>query len=374
MKNNKLDLLLLLPLLLIVGCLQPTASPQKKAQPAPVKKQVTPTPIQAKADQESTIVISAEASDGKNVVESLFRYLGATNTATLKEELKIVQPDMTITIPPGASICWNLTESGGIITFLKPFPIIAVKKWGMTFHPTLQRIVLMAPDKGTAEVLELGKTVKKNFVLQWEDEDDRPSAPKFIPRTPQEPLERKLPFERSDGQRDQPRSSSEVPGASPEKKTLVHGYTNSPEERSKLEKEIEKLNPPFDILWFSSGELPKRGKIHPCFVWPSKGSTEPKGDDSDWLLEGWNGPRFLIEEFDRTRKLSKVSTKQKTAATPRCRIGFGSSWVESRLGYTTVRHLVEDHGLSYLAVKPYEHDREALNRIHGWCHMRSVNL
>lgn len=49
------------------------------------------------------------------------------------------------------------------------------------------------------------------------------------------------------------------------------------------------------------------------------------------------------------------------------RIGFGWPWTEDGHG-TTIRHLVNDHGIDRESLRPYERNQDALDKIHGWSH------
>lgn len=337
-------------LILLTGCLGPVATPSPKPVPKPLP---VPTP------SASSLTVTMDGT----LLENLHRYAGSSNTVTFKESLTVNQSGMSITVPAGGSFSYVLTDIGGTFAFNDPKPSITVTEWGLRFSPILDRIILTPPNKGTAEVLEHGVRIKRNFVLDFE----KPStATETAPISPPIHKDGVIPAPLPEAELEHPREFSNLP------ELWVFGdfSDNSSclpcRKASKALSEAKEL--PFRVVKNPVGKERPDDTATPFFMWAKSGKVPTGIRSRDWSLEGWYGLDHLIKEFNRTRK---QITKTRIA---RCSIGFANEWVESRLGYTTVNHLVHDHGISYDSLKPYLNNQRALNQIHGWCHLRELRM
>jgi thiol-disulfide isomerase/thioredoxin len=354
--------------LLLTGCFLESVAPVQEekqviSNPVPI---VTPTPIPS---EES---ITAEVD--KNIVESLHRYLGDKNRVELTAEHVIKQPDTEIRIPAGASLNYMFSDTTGEITFNDPKPMITVQRWGFKFHPTLNKVALVAPNKGEAEVQTLGQKIHKSFLLQWQDTPS--GSPISVPPSPSDTGTGELSNLGKDAGKSEISKPSEVKQRS---RPLLYGFgdTKTCPPCKTAKKQVEELDkPPFDFEWNPEGIEKPESEVTPVFLWADKENLVPQLNETDWKLEGWaGGVKHLVNEFERTRKLTKPrkpKSKARITTRSRCQVGFAGAWVEMKLGYTSVHHLVYDHGLSYESLRPYVNDRNALNRIHGWCHLRET--
>lgn len=352
-------LVLTLSLVLLCGCLQrptPVAKPTpKRLQPAP-----TPTPID-NGSNNSTFHLTADG----DFVSNLHKYFGDTNTVTISKSLTITQPGMSLTIPNNCAITWTLTDAGGTFDFAGVKPLITVKEYGINFHPMLDQIVLKAPDQGTAVMSDLDQTIRRNFTLKWESKSSVSDVPTEKPiNSPPKPSESLTP------------QSDTVTARLPAMYLFGQPDKSKPDYCVPCKRAVDEIEAyrlkhglPFELVLNPVG-IKDTGEAHPFFRWPLKDKWMPE-DKSGWSLTGWYGVKHLIESFEKTRAKPKVA---RTRVTGRCQIGFGSEWVENKLGYTTVHHLIFDHGVSYEDIRPYANDRHALNRIHGWCHLREMSL
>ena len=343
--------------LLAVGCLQaPAVAPVIPKKVKPVE------PLQT--------VRAVEVSMDANVVANLHQYLGDHNTYTIKESQVITQNGMTVSIPAGANLSYVLTETGGMFTFNNPKPQLTVKEWGISFHPMLDQVVLTSPNKGTAVLNDLGQTIRRNFVLDWE----RPSVESPILGSPVPLFEIPAitPSKPSEGVKTPFSTSSEKPEVWAFGDFRENGSCPPCSRASKELAEYEKSNElPFRLVKNPLGVIKPANAPTPVFLWPKRSDLKPKGSTTtDWKLEGWHGVDYLIKEFNRTRSIGTVTTRT------RCTIGIGfwRPYVETDRGYTSVGHLTRTHHVDYEELKPYLRDQNALNRIHGWCHLREMNF
>jgi len=129
----------------------------------------------------------------------------------------------------------------------------------------------------------------------------------------------------------------------------------------------------------SEGELPFRivvvkdekfapawVKTFPCFVW-GDGETASKSKQT-WKAEGWKGVDNLIERFELSRPKKPRARPQDTRFDWIAR-EFHPIYVETKLGYTSQRHLIEDHHIPADVVRKYSGNQQALDRIHGHAHV-----
>lgn len=356
--------------LLLTGCLQ---SAGKEVKPYVPPVDTLPN------DTVNTITVT---TDG-DVVSNLHKWLGDRNTVELVEPLRIVQPDATISFPGNSSLGWELTPSGGTFTFLKNKPEVTVRRWGVPFSPSLDRVVIVSPDKGTAYLNELGNTITKEFRLNWVDDSagapvesaSPPESPIFSPPTPLEPEPEPSIVQPREGVKNDPQTLGEGP-------VEVYFFgdlkTCAPCRRGWKElSEYDKKNGlPFKVV-LNPKDMNKPANVGtPYFRWGSSGANKPDGTDRDWCTEGWYGVDDLIKRWHHTKdKEPPKPTKGKIArSTGRCSIGFAGEYVETKLGYTTVDHLINVHGLHYEDIRPYAHNQTMLNKIHGWCHYREMGL
>lgn len=310
--------------LLLTGCLQ---QPHGSTKPI-VKKQ-----RQIGAPPSPTPVIPVhELEVSGDIVANLSRYLGTTNTITIKSPLTIKQKGMTIAFPAGTQIDYVTHSDSCLFTFSQPYPVVTVTEWGLDFHPVLTAIALNSPNKGIASVLEGGFSLRRNFVLDWESEETPRIAPdaKIVPTPLELPSEIVKP-------RQTPKTESQPLPPLPTLWAFGDYSPNSICEHCKKGykelSEYEKMNPmPCVVVWNPKGVKPPAGTGTPYFMWPRKGEITPSGTKSDWKLEGWWSVEYLLQEFHRTRKLDQqTSTPTKIAGMhshkcPRC----GTIWSHGR--------------------------------------------
>lgn len=346
--------------LFLVGCLQPGTSLVEKPQP----KKLTPV-----SPPTSQVVNQLEVSLDGNVVSNLHRYFGNSNTVTIQDKIVIQQDKMTVSIPAGANFSYVFSEEKGVVTFNDPKPVVTVVEWGMKINPKLEQVLLTPPNKGVATVKALGMIpVKRSFNLNWDSPppelpesvkiEEKPVETLREPAKPQIEQRRTLPILWMFGDFSE-KSSCQFCRIADRviKEHLAAGKTL-----------------PFEVVRNPEGVMLPNGRGTPFFCW-GKEDVPDKNMDHNWKIEGWPGIDHLIKEFNKSRAPKKAAA----VARSRCirglaSFGFSSPWVEARYGYTTVHHLVHDHGVDYSALKPYLNDRDALNRIHGWCHLREMRM
>lgn len=370
--------LLLLGLLItstLTGCLQ--SAPKKKVAPDPipiVSPIVAPIPVQP--PRGLVIPGSLDAS----IVAQIYMYLGPSNRLTLTKQLIANTPAAKITFPAGTTVKWdNLTPDGGTFDFLDPKPIVESSFLGFKVHPTLEQIIIAAPNKGVAVAKELGHSVTKQFVIWGIPKCIQKPGTSDSPARLEEPNEEVIPEE------------FQTP-FTPEETTPLIGKPSKPKMYAKgskgclpclkAKKAIKDYidsgkELPFDVVWDPNDVPIIAHDSTPTFWWnPVK--DEPTGDvEQDWRIEGWTSVQSLIDSFNAKKGKPKNAPKKSTRINnpndvkqrPKvAQFGFSSPWVEAGTGRTSVQHLVRDHGLSYESLKPYIGNQAALDRIHGWCH------
>lgn len=312
---------------LSVGCsLEPKATRKPPLTPtrpvivSPQKEVPVPTP----APLESPNLTMTGSS---SVVAALHQWMGDGNTVTLRDPMSIKRPEVSLTLPAGTSLSYRLSEGGGSFTFNDPKPKVEARAFGFRVTPTLTRIDLKADDTGEATATLGPITRKQAFELKWSS----------------------------------PIVKAEI-GEDTRPELWAYSTTGcTPCIRAKKELS-EAKDLPFKVVWDPPNKLvPAWVESYPAFHWNAVGSEPEDKAGKEWRLKGWSGLSHLLKEFKRTR-----GTNATASLSPG--IMFGQVWVEMSKGYTSVRHLIDEHGLTMEQLLPYLNDREALNRIHGWKH------
>lgn len=347
-------------LLLLIGCVQAPASLAK-----PVKK---PVPIIQPSKVETSVL---KVETDLSLLKGLQTYLGTHNTLTLSEPLKIAKDGTTISLPANTSLNWTFSDAKNVVIFKEPKPVITVKEWGVTLHPVLDQVELLSSEKGQATVTELGKQFKRDFSLVWHSSTGNSISESVLPHLePLKPEPDLTPIPLSEGLK------REIGAASDEKPKKPSLYYFGDKETcppcKKAMKELDEYQKagkelPFELVKNSTEKKQPKDSGTPCWMW-----TDSKGE---WVyIDGWKNVEHLIKEFNKSVGVKKASATVRTRTTGRCQIGFGGSWVENKLGYTSVHHLVYDHHIPYDSLRPYVNDQNALNWIHGWAHTRVSNV
>lgn len=149
----------------------------------------------------------------------------------------------------------------------------------------------------------------------------------------------------------------------PRLKAVVH-MTDPCDACHKLQKKWGAGNDRIEITY--TYEKPKKGPADtfPTIRWiDSEGLTR-------WPVDAKTQraaiPDTLDQLADIIERNNKPKVQRKSNQSP---VKFGyESWTENATGHTSLRHLIQAHGLSYDQVAPYANDQGALNLIHGWKH------
>ncbi len=290
----------------------------------------------------------------ETLTKSLHTYLGDKNTVALTLPLTIVSKDVTVSLPAGASISYELTDIGGTIVFNNPRPILTVKTWGVTIHPFLDKLVLTSPNHAKAYVTEFGRQFTKDLELGNDSvsvigsEEEPPGQQEVSPVCP---IPRVVPRQ------------SEV-----EPLPTVYFWSMSG-------------CPPCiaaDAAFRSNGPLPFKVVKNPGFLLPSMPSSRPVfGIEHHGKIRhvyGWPGYKpflTLFEEFTGAKPKAKVAKSAHRSPwrpngpiTASMLTYSGKHWGVS--GQSVEYHLVHGHRFSPQEIAPFSQDQ--LFRLHSFCH------
>ncbi len=128
--------------------------------PSPVEP--TPDPISQPQAPSITVTASADA------YSELAGWLGKSNTITIGEAIKVERPDVTLSIPAGASVSYQADEQLATFNFGKPLPTVSASVLGFHVSPTLKTIILKPDGSGVALV---GPGIRRGFRWLNADED-----------------------------------------------------------------------------------------------------------------------------------------------------------------------------------------------------------
>lgn len=366
MKWNLICLLAFLP-----GCLASAPVPRNGPPPTPDPIQIhsaNPTPNPSPPAGLDSVSVEV----GADVVATLHAWLGDENQITIKNPLTIKQPGgQSIAIPAGASFTWNLSDVAGLFSFLPPKPIITTYAGPFQIHPTLDRIKLFPPNKGQAEVTELGTTHKKLFVLDWVEEKEEPVKAKAV-----EPEVELIP------QPEAPRPPAIDTPPPIQKKPELIMYTASwcgkcGTAKAAFIEYTKKNELPFDLVFVDVDKQKKPDWVRnmPTFYWGD--GENVKSSKNHFSQEGWASVKQLVDAFNTSRnpkshrKIAALSISSEFVA--HVARTWPESWIETEYGYTRPEHLENTHGIPHGALHPFTNDRAALDRIHGWCHRIEVS-
>ena len=128
-------------------------------------------PIVEDAQQSELPSITVSASD--DAYSEFRKYLGEGNTVVLEKAYHMERPEVTIDFHANTKITYTSDDTLTRFSFEKPLPTLTAKKFGFTFHPTLQSVVLRPEGSGTAAT-SLGR-----YGFKWmntEGADGQPEA------------------------------------------------------------------------------------------------------------------------------------------------------------------------------------------------------
>ena len=354
------------------GCLA-VATPPRQAGPPPIPDPIqihsaNPTPKSSPPPGLDSVSVEV----GADVVATLHAWLGDTNQITIKNPLTIKQRGgQSIAIPAGASFTWDLSDVAGLFSFLPPKPAITTYAGPFQIHPTLDRVRLFPPNKGQAEVTELGTTHKKLFVLDWLEEKEEIVKPKAA--APEVEL---IP------EPETPPPPAIEPPPQVEKKPELIMYTASwcgmcVNAKKEITEHTKKKELPFELKYIDVDKNKKPDWVQnlPTFYWGD--GADVRTSKKHFSQTGWAGVVQLAEAFNNSRKhkdhrkVAALSVSSEFVA--HIARTWPESWIESEYGYTRPEHLENTHGIPHATINPFIHDRAALDRIHGWCHRKEVS-
>ena len=349
-------------ILLIVGCevqKAPQPSPfygQSKSAPSPYYESPKPKPAPSPGPGMDTPSIRVEAP--ASVVLALHQWLGDGNTVTLKQPHTIKHADLTLNVPADASLSYTLTDENGKVIFNNPKPTITAKVFGFSVSPTINQIDLKADNTGTIEV-QTGPFKKKQvFSLGWIDDVQESSG--AAGTITSEPVQVPDPVQ--------------VPTAGVYRPTVYCWSSVNCGPCAAAKAALASASPmslPFDHLW-DIGNAPaglgrQAGGV-PQFAWRG-------ADGRNYRLTGWYSLKHLTDEVAKTIKSPTTTAPKTSARAGRPHISVMATWtnrwyeqVNGRNVNTSAQHLMRDHGISAEELRPYMHNPDALNRIHGWSH------
>ena len=163
--------------LLCSGCVQnsgpddPLPPPSPKPKPVIVEPEPLPEPI----------TLSVTAAD--SLLSTLHETLGDSGSITINPESAIVirRPQATLTIKPGTKLSYDLTNSGGSISFSNPRPSVSASVWGIKVTPQLARLDLKPDNTGTAHVEAGPLKLSRQFSLGWLESAGNTAATEELP-------------------------------------------------------------------------------------------------------------------------------------------------------------------------------------------------
>lgn len=120
---------------LLCGCVEPNVGPVPP--PAPVVDDVA---------EPAVVTVAASAS----AYAELKAWTGGRNTVTFSEAMRIERPEVTVNVPAGASVSYDMGESEGTFQFHRPLPTVEAKVLGFRISPTLSKVVLKSDGDGSA--------------------------------------------------------------------------------------------------------------------------------------------------------------------------------------------------------------------------------
>jgi glutaredoxin len=315
-------------LLLLCGCFTAAQEPVKPKRVIP-SRQATP-------DTGEKPFLTVEASD--SWLSDLHKWLGDSNVLQIEQALSVRIPGLSVAIPAGARISYTLTDTGGMVKFENPRPVITTVQYGVTLHPYLNAIELR-PKDGIATVQEGPFIRKKGFAINWDGGDKSAGLPEVTFTEPELP-ELWMYSTKNCGQCEVAKRAMKEAKDLPFKFVVIEG------------------EPPF---------ARKNGAAHqyPTFWWHK---TQPRPSVEDLPntrtpeQPGWPGLKNMLDQWHKSRGTTP------TAMTAPKQVLFGNHWVERATGRTSIQHLTQDHGLAYADIQPWVHDETALCAIHGWKH------
>lgn len=225
--------------------------------PSEIVNELVPVP-----DESSEMKLTAPIG----LIAQLYSYLGSSNTVTLADANEVVIGEIKINIPAGANFTYTFSNTGGVIVFNSPRPVITCKAWKFTVHPILEKFIITSDTSGVAQVRDsLGFPHTK--VIDFTPEAQSEPAP---------PVQ--------------------------VKPTLYAWSTTTcaPCITAKKDLAETKLPLPFEVVWDPKGVEVPTDLPFPNFKW-HESAESPLAKGKFWRTSGWTSVAHLIAEFKAHR-------------------------------------------------------------------------
>ena len=311
----------------MAGCMSPTIDGEELVDPDDTGHVVI-DPIDSSQPQAlPSITVTASA----DAYSELAGWLGASNTITIGEAMKVERPDVTLNIPAGASVSYDTSNTLATFVFTKPLPTVSASVLGFHVSPTLKSIILK-PDGSGVAATGLGR---HGFRWLNADEDAGASAASDLPEM--------VAY-----------STAGCPPCAVAKRELAAA------------KDL-----PFRVTWKDSA--PAWVTAYPTFHWHVSGD--------DWRQrDKWDGVEKLVEMWKRSREPKKASAANNSFQSARHdrpdRVSIGSRSVAiwSINGDSTPSRSVLLSHLTNDGIHRGRHDRAMLESLTAeqlrWLHDR----